>query len=281
MAGARSPNALSSNALSSKTLSPKALDAELTRHVEEQARVSDALLELERHRARSLLADGDPDAATLAALVTAVDARLATCTNDPLSLPARLPRDLVDGLDGGLEPIEARLAELTGVRDGWAGRRRAVADAVSALDPLWDQEAQARREALDRVAGAGLTPPADPRPGLHRRLGMLPAEQPDATALAAVSRLTADVTAAAQALHARIATATGLTERRAELAARFAAYRAKVLRLGVSADPQVAALAARVRALLAAPRTDLRTLTPALVAYQQRVIGLAEEGRSA
>ena len=99
-----------------------------------------------------LLEPDDPDAAALAGLATAVDERLATCTNDPLALPARLPRDLADGLDDGLDAIEARLAELATVCDGWADRRRAVADAVAALDPLWAREAQARDEALARVA---------------------------------------------------------------------------------------------------------------------------------
>ena len=52
-------------------------------------------------RGRELLEPDDPAATALTALVASVDARLATCTNDPLSLPARLPRDLVDGLAGG------------------------------------------------------------------------------------------------------------------------------------------------------------------------------------
>jgi len=43
-----------------------------------------------------------------------------------------------------------------------------------------------------------------------------------------------------------------------------------------SDDREVTALAARVRELLAAP-TDLPTLTPALVAYQQRVNDAAVE----
>ena len=79
-------------------------------------------------RGRELLEPDEPDAAVLAALATAVDERLATCTNDPLSLPARLPRDLAAGLDDGLDAIEARLAELATVRDEMgrptAGRRR-------------------------------------------------------------------------------------------------------------------------------------------------------------
>ena len=36
--------------------SPDALDAELTHHVDEQARIADALLELERHPGHRLLA---------------------------------------------------------------------------------------------------------------------------------------------------------------------------------------------------------------------------------
>jgi hypothetical protein len=224
-------------------------------------------------RGCELLEPDDPDAAALAALATAVDERLATCTNDPLSLPARLPLDLADGLGDGLYAIEARLAELATVRDGWADRRRAVADAVAALDPLWAREAQARDEALARVAVV-LPPAADPRPALHRRLAALPTSRPQAAALAALPGLDADASAAADALRRAVERATGVTDRRAELAGRFAAYRAKALRLGVSDDPAVVALATRVRALLAAPRTDLPALTPALVAYQQRVNGV-------
>jgi hypothetical protein len=224
-------------------------------------------------RGRELLEPDDPDAAVLAALATAVDERLATCTNDPLSLPARLPRDLADGLGDGLEAIEARLAELATVRDGWADRRRAVADAVAALDPLWAREAQARDEALARVAVV-LPPAADPRPALHRRLAALPMSRPQAAALAALPGIDADASAAADALRRAVERATGVTDRRAELAGRFAAYRAKALRLGVSDDPAVVALATQVRALLSAPRTDLQALTPALVAYQQRVNGV-------
>jgi hypothetical protein len=224
-------------------------------------------------RGRELLEPDDPDAAVLAALATAVDERLATCTNDPLSLPARLPLDLADGLGDGLYAIEARLAELATVRDGWADRRRAVADAVAALDPLWAREAQARDEALARVAVV-LPPAADPRPALHRRLAALPMSRPQAAALAALPGLDADASAAADALRRAVERATGVTDRRAELAGRFAAYRAKALRLGVSDDPAVVALATQVRALLATPRTDLQALTPALVAYQERVNGV-------
>jgi len=224
-------------------------------------------------RGRELLEPDDPDAAGLAALATAVDERLATCTNDPLSLPARLPRDLAAGLDDGLDAIEARLAELATVRDRWADRRRAVADAVAALDPLWAQEAQARDEALARVAVV-LPPASDPRPALHRRLAALPMSRPQAAALAALPGLDADASAAADTLRRAVERATGVTDRRAELAGRFAAYRAKALRLGVSDDPAVVALATQVRALLSAPRTDLQALTPTLVAYQQRVNGV-------
>jgi hypothetical protein len=224
-------------------------------------------------RGRELLEPDEPDAAVLAALATAVDERLATCTNDPLSLPARLPRDLAAGLDDGLDAIEARLAELATVRDRWADRRRAVADAVAALDPLWAQEAQARDEALARVAVV-LPPASDPRPALHRRLAALPMSRPQAAALAALPGLDADVSAAADTLRRAVERATGVTDRRAELAGRFAAYRAKALRLGVSDDPAVVALATQVRALLSAPRTDLQALTPTLVAYQQRVNGV-------
>jgi hypothetical protein len=238
-------------------------------------------------RGRELLEPDDPAATALTALVASVDARLATCTNDPLSLPARLPRDLVDGLaggsgsDSGIDAIEACLAEREATRDGWAARYRTAADAVAALDPLYDREAQARCEALDRVADAGLPAPPDTRPALRRRLAALPTQRPDAASLTALPRLVADVAAAADAVRAALGRAAGLADRRIELAGRFAAYRAKALRLGVSDDPEVTALAAQVRGLLASPPTDLHALTPALVAYQQRVNGAAEEGRPA
>ena len=219
---------------------------------------------------------GDPDVAALAGLAAAIDTRLATCTHDPLSLPARLPHDLVAGLDEGLDAIEARLRDRAAIRDAWSDRRRAVVDAVAALDPLYADEARARREALAHVAGADRPPPADHRRDLHRRLADLPAHRPAAAALTALSRLAADVDAAADAARAALEHATGLTDRRAELAGRFAAYRAKALRVGVSDDPEVTALAAKVRELLAVP-ADLPALTPALVAYQQRVNDAAME----
>jgi hypothetical protein len=234
-------------------------------------------------RARELLEPDDPDGAALTALACAIDARLATCTNDPLSLPARLPRDLVDGLEGGpaggpgdgpaggIAAIEVRLAERAAARDAWADRRRAVADAVAALDALCDREAHARRGALDRVAGVVFAAPPDPRPALRRRLAGLPAQRPDAACLAALPRLAADVGTASDAVRAALGRATGLTDRRAELAGRFGAYRAKALRLGASDDPQVVALTTQICGLLAAPRTDLPALTRALVAYQERV----------
>jgi len=230
-------------------------------------------------RARELLEPDDPDGAALAALACAVDARLATCTNDPLSLPARLPRDLVDGLaggpgdgpDGGIDAIEDRLAERAAARDAWADRRRAVADAIAALDALCDREAHARRAALDRVAGVVFAAPPDPRPALRRRLAGLPAQRPDAASIAALPRLAADVGTASDAVRAAIGRATGLTDRRAELAGRFGAYRAKALRLGAPDDPRVVALTTQIRGLLATPRTDLPALTRALVAFQERV----------
>ncbi len=123
--------------------------------------------------------------------------------------------------------------------------------------------------------------PPDPRPALRRRLAALPTQRPDAASLTALPRLVADVAAAADAVRAALGRAAGLADRRIELAGRFAAYRAKALRLGVSDDPEVTALAAQVRGLLASPPTDLHALTPALVAYQQRVNGAAEEGRPA
>src|SRR5689334_9295765 len=231
-----------------------------------------------QERARELLEPDDPDGVALAALARAIDARLAACTNDPLSLPARLPRDLVAGLGDDpdadrhddLDAIEARLTERAAIRDAWTDRLRAVADAVAALDPLYAQEARARREAPTHVAGADPTPPADHRPQYRHRLAALPAQRPGAAALTALSRLAEQVHAATDGVRTALERATGLIDRRAELAGRFAAYRAKALRVGVSDDPGVTALAARVRDLLAVP-TDLPAVTPALVAYQQRV----------
>ena len=99
----------------------------------------------------------------------------------------------------------------------------------------------------------------------------LPAQRPDAASLAALPRLAADVGTASDAVRTAIGRATGLTDRRAELAGRFGAYRAKALRLGASDDPRVVALTTQIRGLLATPRTDLPALTRALVAYQERV----------
>jgi hypothetical protein len=231
-----------------------------------------------RGRAAGLLAPADPDATVLTDLTAAVDARLAACANDPLAHAGRRPADLADDLDATLGAVEARLAALESVRDAWPRQREAVAAAVTTLDELWEREARARRAAQDVVADTGLTAPRDPRPALHRRLAALPgaAARPGPDALAALPVLAADVADAGQALRAAIDRAAGLTDRRGELSGRFAAYRAKAVRLGVAEEPEVRALAERVRTLLDSGPADLRALTPALVAYQRRVS--AEEG---
>jgi hypothetical protein len=231
-----------------------------------------------RARAAGLLAPADPDATVLTDLTAAVDARLAACANDPLAHAGRGPADLADDLDATLGAVEARLAALESVRDAWPRQREGVAAAVTTLDELWEREARARRAAQDVVADTGLTAPRDPRLALHRRLAALPgaAARPGPDALAALPVLAADVADAGQALRAAIDRAAGLTDRRGELSGRFAAYRAKAVRLGVAEEPEVRALAERVRTLLDSGPADLRALTPALVAYQRRVS--AEEG---
>ena len=208
------------------------------------------------------------------ALATAVDERLATCTNDPLSLPARLPRDLADGLDDGLDAIEARLAELATVRDGWADRRRAVADAVAALDPLWAREAQARDEALARVAVV-LPPASDPRPALHRRLAALPmspaaGRRPRRPARPRRRRVRRGGRAAPR--------------RRAGDGGDRPPGRARRTVRGLPGEGACDSGCPTIRPssrwrrrsapCSSAPRTDLQALTPALVAYQQRVNGV-------
>jgi hypothetical protein len=233
-----------------------------------------------RTRAAGLLAPADPDVAVLADLTAAVDARLAACANDPLAHAGQGAADLAGDLDRTLGAVEARLAALAAVRDAWPQQRGEVAAAVSALDELWEREARARRAAQDVVADSGLTAPRDPRPALRRRLAALPgpAARPGPDALAALPALAADVADAGRALRAATERAAGLTDRRGELSGRFAAYRAKAVRLGVAEEPEVRALAERVRTLLDSGPADLRALTPALVAYQRRVT--AEEGRS-
>jgi hypothetical protein len=230
-----------------------------------------------RSRATALLDPADPDAATLANLATAVDERVAACTHDPLAHSGRPPRELAAELSGDIDAalgaVEARLAALSAVCDAWPQQRAEVAAAVTALDDLWLREGRARRDALEVVADTGLTAPPDPRPALHRRLAALPgpAARPGPTALAALPRLAADTADAATALRTATERATGLTDRRVELRGRFAAYRAKAVRLGVAEEPAVRALAQRVRSLLDDGPADLRALTPALVAYQQQV----------
>jgi hypothetical protein len=230
-----------------------------------------------RSRAAALLDPADRDATALGDLTRTVDERVAACAHDPLAHAGRGPhdlaRELADDLDRALVTVEARLGALSAVCDAWAQQRAEVAAAVAALDDLWLREGRARRDACEVVADTGLAAPPDPRPALHRRLAALPgpAARPGPAALAALPRLAADTTDAAAALRAATERATGLTDRRGELRGRFAAYRAKAVRLGVAEEPVVWALAERVRALLDDGPADLRALTPALVAYQQRI----------
>ena len=242
-----------------------------------------------RSRATALLDPADPDTAALTDLATAVDTRVAACTHDPLAHAGRPPRDLAADLsadiDAALAAVEARLAALSAVCDAWPQQRAEAAAAVAALDDLWLREGRARRDACEVVADTGLTARPTPGPpcsaGWRRcpvpRPGPVPGPARRCPGWPPTRR------SAAAALRAATERATGLTDRRGELRGRFAAYRAKAVRLGVAEDPEVRALAQRVRALLDDGPADLRALTPALVAYQQRIsaAGGGEAGRDA
>jgi hypothetical protein len=196
--------------------------------------------------------------------------------DDPLSLPAGCHATCAaaDGSDGDLDAIEACLAERR--RPGRWPADRTAADAGRGLDPLYDREARARREALDRVAAQACRPPDPGRRcarGWPRCPRSDPTREPSRRCPPRRGRRARRETVRTPP---RAATADRPP---AELAGRFAAYRAKALRLGVSDDPEVTALAAQVRDLLASHDRPACS-SPALVAYQQRV-NEREEGRPA
>ena len=172
-------------------------------------------------------------------------------------------------------PPSSALAALSAVCDAWPQRRAEVAAAVGALDDLSLREGAARRDALR--GRRRHRPCRAPRPAARAAPAARGAARSSCTgrgptALAALPRLAADAADAAAALRAATERATGLTDRRRELARAFRRVPGQGRAAGGGRRPGGRGpWTSGCGALLDDGPADLRALTPALVAYQQRI----------
>ena len=193
---------------------------------------------------------------------------------DPLAAPA-LPRQLADRITA----VQTELAALARARDS-------LAEQLDRLDALIDEIADvgtriraAHVTVLEKIASPGLAPLTDPVPALRTRLAELPALSGRLKELAAaLDRLRADASAALADARDRLASATGLLDRRLELRGRLDAYHAKANHLGYAEDLDLLAVHREARVLLYTIPCDLAASTRAVKRYQE-ALQARREGR--
>ncbi|HEY0501827.1 MAG TPA: hypothetical protein VGD48_39190 [Kutzneria sp.] len=193
---------------------------------------------------------------------------------DPLAPPA-LPDQLTDRITA----VRDELAALARARDS-------LAEQLDRLDALIDEIADVGSRirdthvtVLEKIASPGLTPLSDPVPALRARLAELPAMSGRLKDLAAaLDSLRTDASAALADGRDRLASASGLLDRRLELRGRLDAYRAKAKHLGYAEDLDLLAVHREARVLLYTIPCDLAASTRAVKRYQE-ALQARQEGR--
>jgi hypothetical protein len=193
---------------------------------------------------------------------------------DPLAPPA-LPDQLTDRITA----VRDELAALARARDS-------LAEQLDRLDALIDEIADVGSRirdthvtVLEKIASPGLTPLSDPVPALRARLAELPAMSGRLKDLAAaLDSLRTDASAALADGRDRLASASGLLDRRLELRGRLDAYRAKAKHLGYAEDLDLLAVHREARVLLYTIPCDLAASTRAVKRYLE-ALQARQEGR--
>jgi len=220
-------------------------------------------------RARAALAtirELDPNGADTVRLATALAEVERTLVHDPLALAHRAVDDVLAPIAAAVDPVVARCAELTAVREGWTAGLAELEAALGAAAAVRAEADRAGRRARELIAGVDPLAP-DPLPPLRARLAALPRIPGWPARAAAVQDLRTAVARTTAALQTAADAAAELVDRRGELRGRFDAYRAKATRLGVAERPDVLAAGDRVRDLLWTRPCDLAAATVAVVDY--------------
>ena len=203
--------------------------------------------------------------------LTAIRGRIAT---DPLAAPAP-GRELTERIAA----VRSDLTALAAARDSLAEQLERLGALIDEIADVGTKIRAAHATVLEKIASPGLAPLTDPVPALRARLAALPALSGRLRELAtALDELRADAGQALAESRDRLASATGLLDRRLELRGRLDAYHAKARTLGYAEDLDLLAVHREARVLLYTIPCDLAAATRAVKRYQE-ALQARREGR--
>jgi chromosome segregation ATPase len=203
--------------------------------------------------------------------LTAIRGRIAT---DPLAAPAP-GRELNERIAA----VRSDLTALAAARDSLAEQLERLGALIDEIADVGTKIRAAHATVLEKIASPGLAPLTDPVPALRARLAALPALSGRLRELAtALDELRADAGQALAESRDRLASATGLLDRRLELRGRLDAYHAKARTLGYAEDLDLLAVHREARVLLYTIPCDLAAATRAVKRYQE-ALQARREGR--
>ncbi|HEY4020121.1 MAG TPA: hypothetical protein VGM75_15625 [Pseudonocardiaceae bacterium] len=253
--------------------------AVLSAHASRLDELTDDLNELTQSAGSLGLAEsGHPLIGALDSVTGALDHVRELVFTDPLVLtdPATGQPDTtrLDKAQADLTAARRELATLVAFRaDADSGLAR-LGDELRTLADAETEANAAMRTVHSKISTVGLPDPASAAPGLADRLAALRANLagPDWWRAAEnAAALSAALASARQAAQRVSELATALLERRAELRGRLGAYQAKVGRLGLAEDTELAASHQLAASLLWTSPCDLATATKALATYQRLI----------
>ncbi|HEY2700516.1 MAG TPA: hypothetical protein VGJ45_34000 [Pseudonocardiaceae bacterium] len=225
-----------------------------------------------------LAESGHPLVTALAAVTNALDEVRELVFTDPLALtePRTGQPDTgrIDLAAGDLAAARRELDALTAFRaDADKGLAR-LGDELSGLADAEGRAHAALGTVRAKITTAGLPDPPESAQGLADRLASLRTGLTRADwwrAAGASAELSAAIASARRAAEQACELAAALLERRAELRGRLDAYQAKVGRLGLAEDTELAASYQLARSLLWTSPCDLAAATRALASYQRLI----------
>lgn len=222
----------------------------------------------------------DPD--ELAADLAAAQAQLGELEQavvfDPLGLADQPADDALSPIVLAADAVEARCHELAALSAGWD---QALADAEAVLANAQQLAHRTRSSELRATELFGRTQQLASSlnrraEGLRARLSAIPALRTWPARQAELASWGEAARDLVVELDRATELADGLLERRSELRGRFAAYRVKVVRLGMAERPDLLAADRRIEDLLWSRPCDVAAATRALADYQKLIRALEE-----